>query len=165
MLLLPPPKRPGTGNAFEVLGVSPEASLEEIRQAYLYFARLYHPDRNRNDHGEFARINQAYLEATKQRDLTELKMKCDVVEAKAKYVEFLKLAQKIMTLAGIEIPPVPSEEMAKRDDAEQAFKLGFAMAFRCPSCKWKKECDRATGFDEVENFHHDFLRKAMGARK
>jgi len=67
MLLLPPPKRPGKGNAFEVLGVSPDAGLEEIKQAYLYFARLYHPDVNPDGHDEFARVNQAYTEATSSR--------------------------------------------------------------------------------------------------
>jgi len=165
MYLLPAPKRPGAGNAFEVLGVSQEASLEEIKRAFLYFAQIYHPDHNPDGHDEFTRINQAYLDVTKHRDFTEIKMKCDVVEAKARHVDFLKLAQKIMTLAGIEIPPVPSEEMARRDDADQAFNLGFALVFRCPWCEWKKKCDRATGFDEVENFHNDFMSKAMRAKR
>ncbi len=161
-LLLPPPRRPGKGNAFEVLGVSPEASLEEIKEAYRYFVRRYHPDVNPDGHDEFVRINQAYMDATKHRDYTRLKLKCDVVEGKAKHAEFLKLVQKIMTLAGIQVPPVPSEDMSKRDDGGQAFKLGFALMFRCPVCKWKKECDWSTGFDEVEGFHYEFMRKAMG---
>jgi len=165
MLLLPPPKKPGKGNAFEVLGVSPDASLGEIKRAYLYFAQIYHPDRNPDSHDEFTRVNQAYLDATKYRDLTWFKTKCDVVEGKAKHAEFLKLVQKIMTLTGIEILPLNSREMSKRDDADQAFELGFALVFRCPSCKWKKKCDRATRFDEVESFHYEFMHKAMGAKR
>ena len=164
MYLLPAPKRPGTGNAFEVLGVSPDASLEEIKEAYRYFARRYHPDVNPDGYEEFARINQAYVEATKHGDYARLKQKCDVVEAKAKHAEFLKLVQKIMTLAGIEIPPLTSEDMSRRDDGGQAFKLGFALMFRCPVCRWQKECDRTTGFDEVEDFHEEFMKKAMEAK-
>jgi hypothetical protein len=161
VLLLSAPKRPGTGNAFEVLGVSPEASLEEIKQAYLYFARLYHPDVNPNGHDEFARVNQAYMEATKRGDYTRLKLKCDVVEAKAAHAEFLRLVLRIKTLTGIEIPPVPPSDMSKRKDAGDGAKLAVAMLFRCPVCKWKKECDRATGFGEVEGFHREFMRKAI----
>ena len=160
-LLLPPPRRPGKGNAFEVLGVSPEASLAEIRQAYLWLARLYHPDVNPDGHEEFVRINQAYMEATKRGDYTRLKLKCDVVEAKAAHAEFLRLVLKILTMTGIEIPPVPPGDMSRRDDADKAINLGFALMFRCPVCRWKKECDRATGFDEVEGFHREFMGKAM----
>jgi hypothetical protein len=161
MLLLPAPKKPGRGSAFEVLGVSPEASLEEIKRAYLYFARRYHPDVNPESQEEYVRVNQAYAEATKCRDYARLKLKCDVVEAKAAHVGFLKLVLKVKTLTGIEIPPLSSEEMSQRKDADRAFKLGFALIFRCPVCPWKKECDRATGFDEVEDFHHEFMGRTL----
>ena len=161
-LLLPAPKRPGKGNAFEVLGVSPEASLEEIKREYLWLARLYHPDVNPDGHDEYLRVNQAYMDATKRGDYTRLKLKCDAVEAKAAHVEFLQLILRIKMLTGIEIPPVPPGDMASRQDAGKAFKLGFALLFRCPSCKWKKECDRVTGFGEVEGFHYEFMGKAMG---
>ena len=164
MLLLPPPRRPGQGNAFEVLGVSPNASLEEIKQAYRYFARRYHPDVNPDGHEEYVRINQAYMEATRRGDYTRLKMKCDVVETKAAHAEFLRLILRIKTLAGIEIPPVSPEDMTSRQDTGKAVDLGFALMFRCPVCRWQKECDRATGFGEVEGFHHEFMRKAMEAK-
>ena len=164
MLLLPPPRRPGKGNAFEVLGVSPDASLEEITREYRYLARLYHPDVNPDYYDEFKRINQAYAEATKRGDYSRLKLKCDVVEAKAAHAEFLRLVLRIKTLTGIEIPPVPPADMARRKENSGAAKLGIAMLFRCPVCKWKKECNRSTGFDEVESFHYEFMRKAMGAK-
>ena len=161
MLLLPPPRRPGKGNAFEVLGVSPEASQEEIKKAYRCWARMYHPDVNPGYYDEFKRINLAYMEATKRGDYTRLKLKCDVVEAKAAHAEFLRLVLRIKTLTGIEIPPVPPSDMSKRKDAGDGAKLAVAMLFRCPVCKWKKECDRTTGFDEVEGFHREFMRKAI----
>ncbi len=164
-LLLPPPKSPGKGDAFKVLGVTPDSSLEEIKQSYRYLARLYHPDVNPDYHEEYVRVNLAYAEVTKMGDYARLKLICDVVEAKMKHADFLKLVQKIMTVSGIQVPPVPSEEMAKRDDGGQAFKLGFALMFRCPACKRKKECDRATGFGEVESFHFEFLRQATGVEK
>jgi len=165
MLLLSPPKRPGKGNAFDVLGVSADASLEEIKQAYLHLARLYHPDVNPGSCDEYVRINQAYAEATKRGDYARLKLKCKVVEAKAKHADFLRLVLKIKTLTGIEIAAVPSEDICKRADADKAFELGFALMFRCPVCKWRSKCDRATGFDEVEEFHHEFCKRTMGAKK
>ena len=161
MLLLPPPKRPGKGNAFEVLGVSSKASLEEIKREYLHLAKLYHPDVNPGGHSEYVRVNQAYMEVTKRGGYTRLKLKCDVVEAKAAHSEFLRLVLKIKTMTGIEIPPVPSEDMSRRQDNDDAGKLAIAMLFRCPLCKRKKECDRATGFDKVEDFHYEFMSKAL----
>jgi hypothetical protein len=165
LLLLPPPKRPGKGNAFEVLGVSPDASIDEINREYRYLARLYHPDVNPGGHEEYVRINQAYTEATNQGDYARLKLKCDVVEAKASHAEFLKLIWKIKTLAGIEIPPVPPGEMARRDDNGQAARLGLALMFRCPVCRWQEACDRATGFGEVAHLHHEFLKQAMRVKR
>lgn len=164
MLLLPPPRQPGQGNAFEVLGVSPEASLAEIKQAYRYFTRRYHPDINPDGHEEYVRINQAYLEASRHGDYARLKLKCDVVEAKAAHAEFLRMVRRIKTLAGIDIPPVSPGNMSGRQDAGQVVNLGFALMLRCPVCKWQKECDRTTGFGEVEGFHHEFMKKAMEAK-
>ncbi len=161
LLLLPPPRRPGKGSAFEVLGVSPDSSLEEIKRAYRWLARRYHPDVNPDYYDEFVRINLAYVEATRRGDYTRLKLKCDVVEAKAAHAEFLRIVLRIKILTGIEIPPVPTADMARRKDAGDGAKIAVAMLFRCPVCKWKKECDRATGFDEVEDFHREFMEKAM----
>lgn len=161
MLLLPPPRKPGKGNCFEVLGVSPDAGSAEIKQAYLWLSRLYHPDVNPGGHSEYVRINQAYAEATRRGDYTRLKMKCDAVEAKAAHAEFLRLVLKIKTLTGIEIPPVSPGDMSGRQDSGDASRLAVALLFRCPLCRWKKECDRVTGFGDVEDFHHEFLGKAL----
>ena len=159
--LLPSPKRPGQGNCFDVLGVSPDASPGEIKRAYLWLSRLYHPDVNPGGHEEYVRINQAYMEATKRGDYTRLKLKCDVVEAKAAHAEFLRLVMRVKILTSIEIPPVAPEDMSGRQDAGDGAKLAIAMLFRCPLCKRKKECDRATGFGEVEGFHYEFMSKAL----
>lgn len=161
MYLLPAPKRPGIGNAFEVMGVSPDASLEEIEKSYRYFAHLYHPDVNPDYYDDYVRVNEAYAELTKRGEYARLKLRCDVVEMKAKYAESLRLIRNTLTLSGIKIPPLSMENMSKRDDAAQGYRLGTALMFRCPSCKWQKGCDRTTGFAEVEDFQHEFMGKVL----
>ena len=47
---------------YAILGVSPTASLEEIRLAYRRQARAYHPDLSTDPHAEerFKEVNEAY---------------------------------------------------------------------------------------------------------
>ena len=47
---------------YEILGISPNSTDEEIRKAYLKLARKYHPDRNNSEDAEkqFKKINNAY---------------------------------------------------------------------------------------------------------
>ncbi len=51
---------------YDILGVKPEASIEEIRQRYRFLAMAYHPDRfpdpsmRQNAEAEMKRINMAY---------------------------------------------------------------------------------------------------------
>ncbi len=49
-------------NYYDILGVAPEASQEEIKAAYRQLARKYHPDINKDPDAEdiFKTINQAY---------------------------------------------------------------------------------------------------------
>lgn len=50
-------------DAYAVLGVKPEATVEEIRRAYRVLALKLHPDRNpgdKNAEGKFKEITQAY---------------------------------------------------------------------------------------------------------
>jgi len=50
-------------NFYEVLGISPAASVQEIREAYRQQAFRYHPDRNQMDlatNKNMEKINEAY---------------------------------------------------------------------------------------------------------
>ena len=40
----PPPQQPATPSPYQVLGVSPQASPEEVRHAYQKLVQQYHPD-------------------------------------------------------------------------------------------------------------------------
>ena len=51
-------------NHYEVLGIDPKASADEIKKAYKKLARTYHPDLNpkrpRSAHDRFRRVQEAY---------------------------------------------------------------------------------------------------------
>jgi hypothetical protein len=146
-----------SGNAFEILGVGRDASADEVRWAYWRLVREFHPDLNPDGREEFEKVARAYAEVTRQRDLTRLKLKCNAVELKAMYADFLHEWQRVRTLTGISTPvrDPGNVEGFDRDQRQKMFTLGFAMMFRCPRCKHRKECDRATGYGEVEHIHFE----------
>jgi len=169
-LLLPAPKKirkkTYQGNdAFGVLGVSPEASTEEIKRAYIGLARQYHPDINPLPEAktEFIRITRAYEYIMKHGDLLRLRRKCDMVEVKRGYVEFLEMHKRAKVLAGIEPDPPPFNTAYVRKDelGQKMQKLGSYMMFKCPVCKLRASCSRATGFEEVEEIHNEIQAKVI----
>ncbi len=53
----------GTENCYEILGISPDANDEEVKQAFRELAKHYHPDRNPGDEEaerQFKRVTEAY---------------------------------------------------------------------------------------------------------
>lgn len=65
---------PVVGHWSEVMGVSPHASVDEVKEAYRELARQYHPDSNlRLDaHQRSAALNQAYEEFKSERGTKHL---------------------------------------------------------------------------------------------
>jgi hypothetical protein len=169
-LLLPAPKKAKKqiyrgNNAFGALGISPDASTAEIKRAYIRLARQYHPDLNHSPDAkkEFIRISRAYEYIMKHGELLRLQLKCDMVEVKVGYVEFLRVHKRAKVLAGIEPDPPPfNAAYVRRDELGQKMqRLGSYMMFECPACKLRASCNRATGFEEVEDIHHEIRAKIM----
>ena len=148
-----------------MLRVSPNASTEEIRQAYIRLARQYHPDLNHSPEAknEFIRISRAYEYIMKHGELLRLQLKCDMVEIKVGYVEFLQVHKRAKVLAGIEPDPPPFNTAYIRKDelGQKMQRLGSYMMFECPACKLRASCNRATGFEEVEEVHHEIQAKVI----
>ncbi len=57
-------KKPISGSWWQVLGVSSDAKLTEVKQAYRQLSLLYHPDTNlrRDAHQRIIAVNRAYEE-------------------------------------------------------------------------------------------------------
>ena len=60
-------------NPWEILGVPPHASEDEIKKAYKKLAMKWHPDKNQSPHAEeeFKKISRAYTELTQDSPLTD----------------------------------------------------------------------------------------------
>lgn len=53
---------------YETLGISSNASKEEIKKVYRRLAHQYHPDKNNGDDRKFKEINEAYHLLAQGRD-------------------------------------------------------------------------------------------------
>jgi hypothetical protein len=90
---------------YDVLGVSPDASMQEVKDAYRALTSIYHPDREGGDTEKMAEINKAYetLSDPEKRkhyddnpELSEeqLRMKKLEGDAEALFVRILSVALK-----------------------------------------------------------------------
>ena len=170
MLLLPLGKKaekPYRGNnAFGVLGVSPRASMKQVKRAYLKLAAQYHPDKNSSPEAcqQFIRINQAYEFIVKGGDKARYLALCDIVSLKQKFAEALMSIKRTEMLTGIDLetPRSPLDKAAMSGkEWNQLQRLLIGLMMRCPNCKWKEGCDVATGFSEVAEVYNRMVEKSM----
>ncbi len=161
-LLLPPgkkAKKPYRGNnAFGVLGVSPYASMKQVKRAYQKLAAQCHPDKNPSPEAcqQFIRINQAYEFIVKGGDIARYLALCDIVTLKQEYAEALLNIKRTGILTGVDLEtPRSPQYRANMSDKEwdQQQRLLTGLLSKCPNCKWKEECDVATGFSKVEDVY------------
>lgn len=79
---------------YEILGVSRDASLEEIKRAYRKLALKYHPDRNKSKEAEekFKEISEAYavLSDPKKREIYDRYGRAGVYEQYASYDDLFR---------------------------------------------------------------------------
>ena len=155
-------------NAFGVLGVSPQSSQREIKQAFIILAAQYHPDKNHslNANEQFTRINEAYNFIIKGGDIARYLVLCDIAKPKQKLSELLMNIKmtKILTGVDLETPrPDPNNDRGfkTKEEWEQGQRLNVGLQTRCPVCKWKNGCNISTGFDKVEDVYLRIIKKAM----
>ena len=172
ILLLPigktkPKKRYNGNDAFGILGISPKASMRQVKRAYRDLVSQYHPDINHSHNAkeQFIKINKAYSFIVKGGDLARYIALCDISQSKQKFAEVLMTVKRVIALTGneeLEIPRPPTNRIGISDDEwEQQQRLLTGLLFRCPLCKWKDGCDVATGFSEVKDIYNRMVKKSM----
>lgn len=172
ILLLPigrgnhPEQEYSGNNAFGILGISPEATMQRIKRAYLILASKWHPDKNHSPEAmeQFIRINKAFEFIMKGGDIAKYLALCDITQLKQKFAEALMNIKRTGILTGIDLEtPRSSQDRANMSDEEwkKQQRLLNGLLFQCPDCKWKEGCDIATGFSRVEDVYERMVKKSM----
>ena len=61
-------------NYYEILGVTPDSDMREIKSAYRTLARKYHPDMAQGNINKFKEINEAYETLSNERKRMQYNM-------------------------------------------------------------------------------------------
>lgn len=56
---------------YEVLGISPQATLDQVNERYRNLAKIWHPDAKGGNLDAMKRLNEAYDSICKERKLTQ----------------------------------------------------------------------------------------------
>ncbi len=153
-------------NPFRILNVSSEATIKQVKQAYLELVKEWHPDKNHSPKAmvEFIRINKAYTFIVKGGNIAKYLALCSITQAKQRFAEALNSIKITKELTGIDLEtpksPVNRANFSEKEWSEQQ-KLLNGLMFECPHCKWKEGCGIATGFSKVEDVYLRMVKKSM----
>lgn len=134
---------------YEVLGVAPDASEEEIREAYRRLAFQYHPDRNRGSRDAASRmkgINEAYAilsDAAKRRDY-------DVPRGYQNRAPRFGTGSRVKVSSSSPSPYRGRTGIVDREPTKDAFRFWYMVRFE------------SKGLSPVNRFAEEELEKAGG---
>ena len=137
---------------YKLLGVSPNASKEEIKKAFREKAKKYHPDLNPKNQELFKRIIEAYETLTNDNKRKEYDLKLKSKSVKSRIDEELK---DIFNLKG---------KIKGKDIKRTIFitlKEGFEGSYKKISYTKRKICPNCNGTRTTEN---SFLRKCSSCK-
>lgn len=143
-----------TYDPYEILQVNPNSSLDEIKQAYLYVARLYHPDKG-GDTKTFQFIQKAYKDIVQSKrnggqspDQKNIAQQADFFSLKQGYQNFTPNAQ--------EYSPQLEDGNFDASQFNQRFREQFQTNKGDTNDQWTFGISEA---DYVERTKHDFERE------
>lgn len=174
---------------YDVLGVSPDASADEIKRAYRQLARRYHPDISGDDRGaaflEAARAYEVLHNPRRRRQYDASRHRAaalpvspsreewfaDEVAIDFPSVSDLLDRMRHAFFAGAPFGQLSAEIVLSPLEAFRGITIPLDVPIRqtCPSCggrgeTWQEWCDPCGGCGDIREYHEVELRVPAGVR-